>query len=645
MISCFNLMGVATHCETEYSVSRYFYETALKIAQENDGLPYYAYEYNNITLTYIAEENYEAALQSILSAQAHLQESDNEMGAYVYLNMSLVYQKLGKLAEALDAYERCVDVYHAEEILPDDTLLCGATLFFRLGRMEEYEARKQQILLKLNDMYAAEFMDACRELFFCGMDSGDDALVNQILTSMNRYIQQYPKETKVGLMVSHLNYLFAKKQGDVTGIIDALEQNNAYKKLIIQESERKRVQSLNQYDRINRELQSAIESKERASQVKTQFLSNMSHDMRTPINGILGMLEIIRTNMENRARLEDCLKKIRLSADHLLSLVNDVLDMSKLEADSMVLLNEPFCLDEMCSETMELVTFQARDAGLRVFEEHDEISGLYVMGSALHLKKILVNLFSNSIKYNKTGGAIYTRLHVVKRTEKQIVCEFSIADTGIGMSEEFIAHKIFEPFVQGDASARSSYAGTGLGLSIVKGLVEKMNGSIAVKSEIGVGSSFVVTIPFELTQKPEEAAPRAVTAPVRLSGVRLLLAEDNDLNAEIAQMLLENEGASITRVTDGQQAVTLFDSSAANTFDAILMDVMMPVMDGLEATKAIRALPRPDAASIPIIAMTANAFREDIHRCLDAGMNAHLAKPLDMEKVKYTIYSQVKSKT
>lgn len=636
MISCFNLMGVATHCETEYRISRYFYEIALKIARENDAKLYFSFEYNNIALTYIAEQDYPGALESIREAEKNLPDSDEEMGAYVYLNMAIVLQKLGRLEEALAAYETCVVRCHADVLLPDDTLLCGATLYYRLGRIPEYEDRKHQILAKLDEMYAAEFMDACKDLFECGMDSGDLKLVGRILRSMDGYMEKYPMEIKVGRMVSSLKYQFAAARGDKDAMLAALEQKNFFKDQIIRNSEEKRIQALNQYYGINRELQKAVESKERASRVKSQFLANMSHDMRTPINGIMGMLEIARKSGEDRERAADCLDKIEVSAQHLLSLVNDVLDMTKLETNSVVLTREPFHLDQVCAEAMDLVVFQAEDAGLRVYREHEDVKGLYLLGSPLHLKKILINLFSNSIKYNRPGGAIYTSLRIPERRADKVTCEFRIADTGVGMSKDFIAHKIFEPFVQADPAARSSYAGTGLGMSIVKQLVEKMGGTIAVESELDRGTSFTVRLPFDVAQEPKRQNTREDTG-TSLSGMRFLAAEDNDLNMEIVSFFLTEEGASVDKAADGREAVSLFEAAAPGTYDAVLMDLMMPVMDGYEAARRIRSSGKPGAKTIPILAMSANAFEEDRRKSEEAGMNDHLCKPLKSQELKNAI--------
>lgn len=387
----------------------------------------------------------------------------------------------------------------------------------------------------------------------------------------------------------------------------------------------------------------ALHHAEEASRAKTEFLSNMSHDIRTPINGIIGMLTIIRKNEDDHSRVRDCLHKIELSSQLLLSLVNDVLDMAQLENGTVVLRHESMNLDEVCGSITNSVLFQAEAAGLTVTGEHDDFSGIYVRSSALHLKKILMNLFTNCVKYNKPGGSIHMQMHMLERTDAKITCQFIIEDTGLGMSEDFIKNHLFKPFEQADESSRSSYMGTGLGMSIVQQLVEQMGGTISVESKLGEGSRFTVVLPFELDRDATAAAASTQT-PSDISGTRLLVAEDNELNMEIALFLLHDSGAQTVPVQNGRQALAAFRDSEPGSFDAILMDVMMPEMDGLEAAKAIRALDRPDAKTIPIIAMTANVFKEDREKCLAAGMNAHLSKPLDAETMNRTISEQLKKR-
>ena len=387
-----------------------------------------------------------------------------------------------------------------------------------------------------------------------------------------------------------------------------------------------------QLEKKQQELQEALIRAESANAAKTTFLNNMSHDIRTPINGIVGMLDILRKNENDPERREDCLNKIGISSKLLLSLVNDVLDMAKLETDAVILNHESINLNEVCNEITTSVLFQAEEAGIHVTAEHDDYTEINVLSSALHLKKILMNLFTNGIKYNKPGGSIHMSMRTITQTEDTITCQFQISDTGVGMSEEFIKNKLFQPFVQADNSSRSSYMGTGLGMPIVKQLVEKMGGSITVESILGEGSCFTVVLPFELDHQ-NALENKDENAEASIAGMHLLIAEDNELNMEIVQFMLEDQGAQVETVSNGAEALQKFEASKPGTYDAILMDVMMPVMDGITATKKIRACKHPDATTIPIIAMTANAFKEDEEKCIAAGMNAHLVKPLEMEKV------------
>ena len=298
--------------------------------------------------------------------------------------------------------------------------------------------------------------------------------------------------------------------------------------------------------------------------------------------------------------------------------------------------SNPFNLDRVCTEAAEIVRFQAESAGLHVEEEHPDVRNVNLLGSELYLKKILLNLFSNCIKYNKPGGAIYTRMRELEHTDDTVTYEFFIRDTGVGMTQDFIDNHLFEAFTQGDNAARSQYGGTGLGMSIVAQLVKKMNGTIQVESTVGEGSSFTVVLPFAIDHDPPAAAEKTPPAG-DLRGKRLLVVEDNEPNMEIAEFILKSTGAEVVPVFDGQSAVKAYAQAAPGTYQAILMDLMMPVMDGYAATRAIRSSGRPDAGTIPIIAMSANAYAEYVQKCLDTGMNAHISKPLYKDVMLETI--------
>ena len=388
----------------------------------------------------------------------------------------------------------------------------------------------------------------------------------------------------------------------------------------------------------NEELHAAVERADRAAAAKTGFLSRMSHDIRTPLNGIVGLLEINSAHPNDTALVSANREKMRVAADHLLSLINDVLQMSKLESGSVTLAHEPLDLSRLLRDVSAIVESRAAEAGVTMTEDDrsDPMTIAWVYGSPLHLRQIFLNIYSNCIKYNKKGGKITTCVRCLESDREHVTYRWEIADTGIGMSEEFL-HRIFDPFAQATTDARSMYQGTGLGMTIVKKLLDCMNGTIEVRSKEGEGSVFTITIPFEIAEKKESDSSAEASEEMSIRGVRLLLAEDNELNAEIVATLLTDAGAEVTTVTDGQQVVDLFRRCPPGTFDAILMDIMMPVLDGIGATEEIRKSDRPDAGTIPIIAMTANAFEEDAQKCFAAGMSAHLPKPLDMRKLIRTI--------
>lgn len=385
------------------------------------------------------------------------------------------------------------------------------------------------------------------------------------------------------------------------------------------------------------EMAALAEKADAANRAKSLFLANMSHDIRTPINGIIGLLKIDEAHFDDIDLIRTNHEKMKVSAAHLLSLVNDVLQMSKLEDGETELMHEVINLNDLARDIVTIVIDHATEAGViwKYEKEMPTIAYPYVYGSPLHLRQIFLNIYTNCIKYNHPGGTITTDVDMPEESDGICTYRWTITDTGVGMSEQFLKN-IFEPFTQEKNDARSVYHGTGLGMAIVKNLLDKMNGTIEVTSKEGVGSRFVITIPFEIAPAPAEQSP-AETRSADISGLRLLLVEDNELNVEIARMLLEDQGAQVTVVNNGQQAVDEFDRNPAGTYDAILMDIMMPVMDGLTAARTIRSLDRADAKSIPIIAMTANAFAEDAQKCFSAGMNAHLAKPIEIEKVKQTI--------
>ncbi len=404
------------------------------------------------------------------------------------------------------------------------------------------------------------------------------------------------------------------------------------------------------------ELKAALENANKANAAKSEFLSRMSHDIRTPLNGIIGLLEMSEANSTNYELLATNRRKARTAANHLLSLVNDVLNMSKLEDDKVKLAHEVFDIRTLADEILVIAEMRASEAGITLNHADCTINipFPYIYGSPLHLRQIFVNILDNAIKYNKPGGSISCAIYEKEHDTKRVTYVCTISDTGIGMSPEFITH-LFDSFSQEKIDARSVYNGTGLGMSITKALVDKMGGTIDVESKQGAGSKFIVTIPFDIASaddvakiettgsKPENTATEKNSKSIK--DMHILLAEDNDLNQEIATELLHEHGAIVTCVSNGKEALDVFSENPAGTFDVILMDIMMPVMNGLEAAKEIRSVDRPDAATVPIVALTANAFPDDIERCLAAGMNAHIAKPFNMDVIVDTICGVVEKQT
>ena len=398
--------------------------------------------------------------------------------------------------------------------------------------------------------------------------------------------------------------------------------------------------------RFRAQTEAALYKAEEASAAKTEFLSNMSHDIRTPINGIMGMLDIAEDNFDDPARVRDCMRKMRGASSHLLSLVNDVLDMSKIESGSMQLLNAPFDLRVLLDSCCSIIEGQIAERNVTFTKQIGPFWHPYLVGSELHIRQVLINILSNAVKYTPDGGEINFRAKETLFEEGFVHLRMEIKDNGIGMSEEFLQH-IFEPFTQEQRTSRTTYKGTGLGMAITKKLVDQMHGSLDVESEPGKGSTFLVRLSLPVGTMPESAPvpapqPAAGSADKPLAGLHLLLAEDNELNSEIATTLLEEQGAKITAVENGRLALEAVQNAAPRTYDAILMDVMMPEMNGLEATRCIRAYEgKGPGEGTPIIAMTANVFADDVKACLDAGMNSHVGKPLDMkvligEILKYT---------
>lgn len=389
-----------------------------------------------------------------------------------------------------------------------------------------------------------------------------------------------------------------------------------------------------------KQLKASMEDAQRANISKTAFLQRMSHDIRTPLNGIVGMIHIAEKYKNDVDKLRECRQKALQSTDYLQKLINNVLDISKLESGSLMLEYKSFDLVELLSNNMTVVAMSAYENGVR-FEggvEANTIRHRYLIGSPVHLSRVLMNLASNAIKYNHFHGTVNVHCEELSDDGNMAVFQFVCSDTGLGMSEEFQKHA-FDVFAQEGKQSTTTFSGSGLGLSIVKDIIELMGGMIELESKENVGSTFTVTVPFKIDHLVEnnDSQKDSCSQSMELSGKRVLLVEDNAINMEIAHAILEEEHLNITEAKNGKEALEIFQNSKLNEYDVIIMDVMMPVMDGLEATKAIRMLEREDAKKIPIIAMTANAFEEDRKACLDAGMNEHIGKPIDIPLLKRTI--------
>lgn len=458
----------------------------------------------------------------------------------------------------------------------------------------------------------------------------------QEFLSPENLINHIMKEPSLGLVFQDVNgiwyscYLVPESyadDGSVQTVLVASRDINEYK---------------TKEEAFQNDLRKAARDADMANAVKTTFLRRMSHDVRTPINGIQGMAQIARKNLDNPDTITECLDRITSSSAYLLDLVNDVLRMSKLESGNVILEEKPFYFQNVLMETASFIEIQAQQKGVKFSASCRHDSGMLLLGSPLHVRQILQNIMSNAVKYTPAGGSVTVTSQETLLGKDNATYEIFCTDTGIGMSKDFQSHA-FEPFVQeDDSSARSSFTGVGLGLSIVKDLVDRMHGKIHFSSEQGKGTTFVITLTFKLdpsSLKTKDSSKNSISLDASnddflpLEGIRVLVAEDNELNMEIAKYLLAEQGAHVTEAHNGQEALDFFQLAKPGTYQVILMDIMMPVMDGLEATRQIRSLRRADAKEIPIFAMTANAFVEDIQQSVEAGMNEHLTKPLNVDQL------------
>ena len=433
-------------------------------------------------------------------------------------------------------------------------------------------------------------------------------------------------------------------RGSILWLISICDMDALYQKelLVDQAMFEKRRQELLQQEQLQKanllleqqkaELQEAYTQAQHANSAKSDFLARMSHDIRTPINSIIGLLEIAENFSSDTEKLRDIRTKCQTVAWYLLSLVDDVLDMSKLESGEVHLVEGAFRLDELLDQCREIIEPQAAEKDLTfVMENRLEKEDCALISSSTHLRQILTNLLSNAVKYNRLHGSITAIAEKQAADQTSVTVCFTIADTGRGISEEF-QKEMFEPFTR-ETTQEAAVSGTGLGLPIVKRLTDMLGGSITVQSELNVGTTFTVTIPFRRDLERKECETKQVSNKESLHGMNILLVEDNALNLEITEYLLKHEGCTVRTAINGLDAVRAFEQSKPFYFDTILMDVMMPIMDGYEATQTIRAMDRPDAEKVQIVAMTANAFAEDVAKCKAVGMNAHLPKPFKADQL------------
>jgi signal transduction histidine kinase/CheY-like chemotaxis protein len=500
--------------------------------------------------------------------------------------------------------DRFIEEFNVLSALKNDTFLMGGTLEGLYDAVEE----EQQ--------FCAEYRDA---------DSKDTYFVSTVPVQGSDWTVLLFVPTKVlgvqtGQFMNSVVHYFISIAVEVIIIVFCLiftvVRNTSDRKIMEQQKQS------------NLLLEHAMEKANSANAAKSEFLSHMSHDIRTPINGIIGMSHIALKNRHDADRMADCIHKIQGAADHLLTLINDVLDMSKIESGKVVVSHDPVDVCALLDNCVSIIGGQLISRNLNFRKDFGEFSHPYVYGDELHLRQVLINILGNAVKFTPDGGSVVFRATEVLVTDNKVRYRIEVEDTGIGISEEF-QHKIFEEFSQETSQGRSTYQGTGLGMAISKKLVELMGGQISVRSRLGEGTCFTVDIKFDINHAGMITGD--VLEPMSLQGVKVLLVEDNELNMEIAEEILQDEGVVVTKAMDGQEAVEKFTKSSKGTFDIILMDVMMPVMNGLDATRAIRSSGHVEAETIPIVAMTANAYKEDVQAAMDAGMNAHVAKPINID--------------
>lgn len=530
-------------------------------------------------------------------------------------------------------------------------------------KLKEIENKKNQLVLGFlaSEYSSVYYMDLAKnEIFPFNISKRIDSMLGKELKqnptykeAINLYAQRgtYPADRKK--LLTYLSEPFLDKQFTKSDRFTKTYRNeeNKYCEMkcvcVGNWAETKQVvmgfavkdEEIREKLKFQKDLQIAKEKAEKANEAKSEFLSRMSHDIRTPINGVIGMTELAKKNINNPQKIADCLENVTTSSYHLLSLVNDILDLNHIEHNKIEIAHKPMNIVSFADGCLSIISGQLVDRKLKLISEFENFKYPYVLGDELHLRQAIVNILGNAVKFTDDVGKIFFRIKQLSNGEKTVTYQFQIEDTGIGMTKEFLSH-IWENFSQENVVPHENYRGSGLGMPIAKSLIELMGGKISVQSELHKGSIFTVEIPFAIDDKTAAIHYEQENHPEQnLKDVRILLADDNPINLKSEKGLLELEGANVTTATNGLEVVNIFKDSPPNSFDAILMDIIMPVMNGLDATREIRRLPHADATGIPIIAITANAFDEDIRNSVNAGMNAHLIKPLEMSQVIKTLLS------
>lgn len=632
IISCFNIMGVILYYDGYFMLSRFYDELALKIAKENDYKSLYSHEYNNIAIDYMNEENFENALSAIEKAEEYLPYSKENLGAYIYHNFAFIHLYYKEFDKAYSYFNKGIKDFNGDKVIPQDYESTAMELALSIGDKELCLKHRDKMIASLDDMDAAAYIDSCLSIFDTSLKLDDYSICEKMLTYMDNYMNNHNDEIRIGLKIEAKRYELGEKINDKEIMLMAACKKNEYYRQANDVLQTRSIDEMNRYVVLSENYKKAYEGQIKANRIKNDFLANMSHDIRTPINGILGMLQMVKASPDDEKLKDEALDKIWSSSEVLLSLVNDVLDMRQLESDSLVLDNKQFDFNVLLAQVRNVCEPQAEKEHLALKQDRYIVHNKLI-GSPVHLQRILINLLSNSIKYNKPSGSIHTSIREIDEKDGYAYFEFNIGDTGIGMSDDFMKNYLFKPFTQ--AKTNKSHEGSGLGMAIVYKLVNKMGGQIEVTSKLNEGTSYHFILPFKIAYEEVQIEQEKTISD--LSNYSILVVEDNELNMEIVSYMLKNYKATVYEAKNGLEALNMIKDQN-NRFDLVLMDLTMPVMDGYTSTIEIRKINK----DIPVIAMSANAYASDVEKCLSVGMNGHIAKPLYMEDLIRKINSVLK---